>query len=686
MTQAQLLALIEAWNPETSDLPEEVALAMDEDPVLLAAFEARFPPVPLGDVAVPAGLEARVMPTELVPAPANRRRWLLPLALAASALIAVGSVTLTVSRPLSPVAEAERAATQVEDRGKTTQGSSALNTLGYVDDEDGLSDAEKKSLLNLGYWAPQREKENDSWQEGRAKPKEQGYAAREFKPDEAPVVRNLSRGPARGDVAGAQVDVLRGDNRAPQIVGGTPAESANQGFLPRLRLPTDPDPTSPDQFVDPGTNGRFFTSQAPVTTFSVDVDRASYTYARRVLRAGQMPTPASVRTEEFVNALTYDGPVPTDGPLGVTAELSPSPFDPSMQLVRLVVRSRPVAQRQPVHLVFLVDTSGSMQGPDRLPLVQQSLSMLVDQLGPGDTVALVTYAGSAGVVLTPTGNKPHLLEAIRRLQSGGSTAMGAGIEAAYALAAQRHQPGHTSRVILASDGDANVGVTDTAALSAMIRRYASQGISLTTLGFGDGNLADHRMEQLADDGDGQYLYIDGMEEARHVFVDTLASTLEVVARDVKVQVAWNPEAVVTYRQLGYENRALQNRDFRDDRIDAGEVGAGHVVTAIYEVQLGGVADLLGTIRLRYKPPGPDAPSTEAAWSLGRDAIVPSFAASSADHRMAVIAGAFAEKLRHSPFAPTLSYAELAGMASASARPGHPEDGELRELIGRAQGW
>jgi Ca-activated chloride channel family protein len=336
--------------------------------------------------------------------------------------------------------------------------------------------------------------------------------------------------------------------------------------------------------------------------------------------------------------------------------------------------------------VFLVDTSGSMQGPDRLPLVQQSLSMLVDQLGPGDTVALVTYAGSAGVVLTPTGNKPHLLEAIRRLQSGGSTAMGAGIEAAYALAAQRHQPGHTSRVILASDGDANVGVTDTAALSAMIRRYASQGISLTTLGFGDGNLADHRMEQLADDGDGQYLYIDGMEEARHVFVDTLASTLEVVARDVKVQVAWNPEAVLTYRQLGYENRALQNRDFRDDRIDAGEVGAGHVVTAIYEVQLGGVADLLGTIRLRYKPPGPDAPSTEAAWSLGRDAIVPSFAASSADHRMAVIAGAFAEKLRHSPFAPTLSYAELAGMAAASARPGHPEDGEIRELIGRAEGW
>ncbi|MEZ4236287.1 MAG: von Willebrand factor type A domain-containing protein [Myxococcota bacterium] len=445
------------------------------------------------------------------------------------------------------------------------------------------------------------------------------------------------------------------------------------------------EPASGDGFVDPGVHGWVDAARDGLSTFSVDVDRGSYAFARRQLREGRLPDPRGVRTEEFVNALAYDYPEPEGAPFSVHVEASPAPRGDEL-LVRIGLQGRHVTERRPVHLVFLVDTSGSMSGPDRLGLVKEALRLLVGELGADDTVAIVTYAGSSGVALPPTsaGDPRAILAALDGLESGGSTAMGAGIELAYRLAGQTLASGSTSRVILASDGDANVGATSLDALLELIRAQADRGVTLTTLGFGEGNFQDFRMEQLADRGDGNYFYVDGLEEARHVFVDELASTLEVIARDVKVQVAWNAEAVQRYRLVGYENRAIADDDFRDDRVDAGEIGAGHTVTALYEVvpQPGAVGPL-ATVRLRSEPPGAQGEATERAYEVPRAAVQPSFAAASPDHRMAVAVALFAERLRASPHAEGWSYAALADLVAGAMRPGHPEDAEVLELVRRA---
>jgi Ca-activated chloride channel family protein len=301
-------------------------------------------------------------------------------------------------------------------------------------------------------------------------------------------------------------------------------------------------------------------------------------------------------------------------------------------------------------------------------------------------VAVVAYAGGAGVVLPPTSatEQRRILGAIAGLEAGGSTAMGQGIDLAYRLALDTLRDGETSRVVIASDGDANVGVTSPDALTAMIRGYADRGITLTTLGFGQGNYQDFRMEQLANDGDGNYFYVDSADEARRVFVDELASTLEVIARDVKIQVEWNPDAVERYRLIGYENRAIADRDFRNDRVDAGEIGAGHTVTALYQVALRpGGSDRVATVRMRAKPPGADAAATERTYTLPRVAVQPSFAAASPDHRMAVAMAAFAERLRASPHVEGVSYERIAGLVADAVRPGHDEDQEVLELVRRA---
>jgi Ca-activated chloride channel family protein len=299
----------------------------------------------------------------------------------------------------------------------------------------------------------------------------------------------------------------------------------------------------------------------------------------------------------------------------------------------------------------------------------------------------VAYAGSAGVVLppTPATDKRTVLGAIDRLESGGSTAMGAGLELAYKLAGDTMRDGDTSRVIIASDGDANVGTTDPVALTKMIRGYADRGVTLTTLGFGEGNYQDHRMEQIANDGDGNYFYVDSLDEARRVFVDELASTLEVIAKDVKIQVEWNPDAVRSYRLVGYENRGIADRDFRNDRVDAGEIGAGHSVTALYVVDLvPNGDDPIATVRLRAKPPGADAPATERTFTLPQGAVQPSFDEASPDHRMAVATATFAERLRNSPYVAGVGLDRIAALTAEAARPGHPGDAEVLELVRRAR--
>ncbi|MFT5459602.1 MAG: Ca-activated chloride channel family protein, partial [Myxococcota bacterium] len=336
------------------------------------------------------------------------------------------------------------------------------------------------------------------------------------------------------------------------------------------------------------------------------------------------------------------------------------------------------------HLTFLVDTSGSMMGTDRLDLVRFGLRTLVGQLRDGDSVAIVTYSGSAGVVLPPTSatDRSTVLTALDRLSAGGSTAMGAGIDAAYRLAHEVYEPGAINRVILCSDGDANVGISGGALLDR-IAQEAGTGVALTTVGVGTGDLRDGVMEQLADRGDGVYVYLDSEKEARQVFADRLLSTLQTVARDVKIQVEWDPDAVEAWTLLGYENRAIADEDFRDDAVDAGEVGAGHQVTALYAVKRTAAdSDRLGTVRMRYEAPGPEAPAVELEHPIAGVAV--DLAQARPDTRIAVAAATLAEKLRERPWASRVSWRALAATVEGAIRTEYADDDrELLELVRRA---
>lgn len=326
----------------------------------------------------------------------------------------------------------------------------------------------------------------------------------------------------------------------------------------------------------------------PLSTFSIDVDTASYSNMRRFITQGQLPPKDAVRIEEFINYFTYNYPQPTGNrPFSVTTEVTAAPWNPQHKLVQVGLQGKRLENETlpPSNLVFLIDVSGSMGEPDKLPLVQQSLKLLVNKLRPEDRVSLVVYAGNAGVVLpaTPGNQKTKILAAIDRLQAGGSTAGGQGIELAYKIAKQNFLKSGNNRVILATDGDFNVGVSSDAELTRLIEQKRDQGIFLTVLGFGTGNYKDGKMEQLADKGNGNYAYIDTLLEAKKVLVNDIRGTLFTIAKDVKIQVEFNPAKVQAYRLIGYENRLLQNQDFNDDKKDAGEIGAGHSVTALYEI-------------------------------------------------------------------------------------------------------
>ncbi len=370
----------------------------------------------------------------------------------------------------------------------------------------------------------------------------------------------------------------------PAVGASYPAPASPLADLQRQHGPADR-----ERYAEISTNPVYATADTPVSTFSVDVDTGAYSNARRFLTQGRLPPSDAVRVEEFINYFDYDYPRPAslEQPFSVHTELALAPWNGDRWLLQIGLRGFEVTREQlpASNLVFLLDVSGSMHSADKLPLVKTAMSMLVKQMRPQDRVAIVVYAGAAGVVLPATSGADHdtILAALDALQAGGSTNGGQGIQLAYNIARENYIEGGVNRVILATDGDFNVGTVNQSALEDLVSRERKSGIALTTLGFGQGNYNDHLAERLANLGDGNHAYIDTEREAHKVLVDELGANLLTIARDVKIQIEFNPAVVAEYRLIGYENRLLAREDFNNDQVDAGEIGAGHTVTALYEL-------------------------------------------------------------------------------------------------------
>jgi len=408
------------------------------------------------------------------------------------------------------------------------------------------------------------------------------------------------------------------------------------------------------------------TKSAPVTTFAIDVDRASFAIVRRFLSSGLKPPPNAVRVEEMLNYFTYSYPQPRDAstPFSVTTEVAGCAWNAKNRLVRIGVQGANLEQwrMSANNLVFLIDSSGSMGPPNRLPLIQAALRVLVQELRAEDRVSIVTYASAAGLVLPSTSgaDKAPILGAIDRIGAGGSTAGGQGIELAYKIARDNFIAGGNNRVILATDGDFNVGVSSITELDKLIEEKRKSGVFLSVVGVGDDNYQDAKMEMLADKGNGNYAYLDSMREAEKVFRHELTGTLVTIAKDVKVQVEFDPASVASYRQIGYENRALANEDFEDDAKDAGELGAGHSVTALYEIEpASGARGTIGKIRLRYKEPDGNT-SREIDSTISDDGK--SAWEASPDMQFAAAIVEFAMLLRESPHKATSNWEDVAQLA------------------------
>ncbi|MCB2077207.1 MAG: von Willebrand factor type A domain-containing protein [Novosphingobium sp.] len=355
------------------------------------------------------------------------------------------------------------------------------------------------------------------------------------------------------------------------------------------------------------------TRAEPVSTFSVDVDTGAYANSRRFITQGQLPPKAAVRTEELINYFRYDyaNPETRDTPFTVTTDVAVTPWNPATRLMRIGLRGYdlPRSARPPANLVFLLDVSGSMNSPDKLPLLKTALAGLAGELSRKDKVSIVVYAGAAGLVLEPTNDPSKIRAALDRLQAGGSTAGAAGLKLAYNIARDNFIEGGVNRILIGTDGDFNVGQSSTEGLIEMIEKERENGITLTTLGFGTGNYNEAMMEQIADHGNGNYAYIDSALEAKKVLGDQMSSTLFTIAKDVKIQVEFNPAKVSQYRLIGYENRALREEDFDNDKVDAGDIGAGHQVTAIYEIVPAGAKGWISP--RRYDDPLPEAAKSQS---------------------------------------------------------------------------
>jgi len=440
-------------------------------------------------------------------------------------------------------------------------------------------------------------------------------------------------------------------------------------------------------------------AENPVSTFSIDVDTASYANMRRLLNQGQLPRRDAIRVEELINYFHYDYPTPesSEHPFSVSMEMGPSPWHPQHQLLHVGLQGYEVDRRNlpPANLVFLIDVSGSMQSPDKIGLLKASLKLLIRQLRPEDRISIAVYAGAAGQVLAPTSGarKASIMAALERLSAGGSTNGGAGIRLAYALAEEAFSDEGINRIILATDGDFNVGTTDQQALKELVAQKRRSGVSLTVLGFGGGNYNDALMQELAQTGNGNAAYIDSVSEARKVLVEEMSSTLNTIASDVKIQIEFNPAVVQEYRLIGYETRRLNREDFNNDKVDAGDIGAGHTVTALYELSLKGSGNPLidplrygssdrvpskpnsnrdiraaedpreeiAFLKLRYKRPG-ETSSVLQTFPLHRSEIKTTLKATSDDYRFSAAIAAFGQILRGARYTQSFTLEDVLSLA------------------------
>jgi Ca-activated chloride channel family protein len=487
------------------------------------------------------------------------------------------------------------------------------------------------------------------------------------------------------------------------IYGYTSPSSALQGRVAGVSVHSDDAYNTED--YDGITENRFRkTTDEPLSTFSIDVDGASYSNVRRMINYGQMPTEGAVRVEEFINYFKYKYPQPTgNDPFSINTEMSVCPWNKDHKLVMVGLQGKEIATTNlpPSNLVFLIDVSGSMSDANKLPLVKASLKLLVDQLREQDHVAIVVYAGAAGLVLPSTNgmHKEKIMAAIDKLEAGGSTAGGAGIKLAYNVAKEQFKKGGNNRVILCTDGDFNVGMSSDDAMEKLIEEERKSGVFLTVLGYGMGNYKDNKMQKLANKGNGNHAYIDGMNEAKKVLVNEFGGTMFTIAKDVKLQVEFNPALVQAYRLVGYENRLLNKEDFNNDKKDAGELGSGHTVTALYEIipvgvesdfieevdelkyqqtsknKKSGLKNEIMNIKFRYKEP--DANESKLIVHPLLDEKVP-FDKTSENFRFATAVAQFGMLLRNSEFKGNATYEKVIRQANAAI--GTDKEGYRTEFI------
>lgn len=452
-----------------------------------------------------------------------------------------------------------------------------------------------------------------------------------------------------------------------------------------LRLPSEP--LDRENYLHFDDNPVHLVSEDPVSTFSIDVDTASYSNLRRLLNQGRLPRQDAVRVEELINYFAYDYPTPAedDTPFAVFTEMGPSPWHADRKLLHIGIKGAELTDSEipNANLIFLIDVSGSMRSPDKLELLKTSMKLLIKQLDADDTIGIVVYAGAAGRVLAPTSGaeRGKILAAIDQLAAGGSTNGGAGIRLAYAMAEEAFIEGGANRVILATDGDFNVGTTDLQALKDLVAEKRNSGVALTVLGFGGGNYNDALMQEIAQIGNGNAAYIDTINEARKVLVDELVATLNIIAKDVKIQVEFNPDVVSEYRLIGYETRHLNREDFNNDKVDAGDIGAGHTVTALYELTLTGTVGLIDPLRygehrlpetrrdaevaflkLRHKAPGGDTSMLINVPIYSND-IRESLADTSQIFRFSAAVAAFGQLLRGGDYTEDFGFQELIDLAN-----------------------
>ena len=473
---------------------------------------------------------------------------------------------------------------------------------------------------------------------------------------------------------------------ADSMIAHAPASSVGMDML---RHPSEP--LDREAYAHFDTNPVHLVSESPVSTFSIDVDSASYANVRRLLNQGVLPRHDAVRVEELINYFSYDYPTPEAGeaPFAVHTEVGPSPWHEDRHLLHVGIKGYevPEAELPPANLVFLIDVSGSMQSPDKLGLLKSSMKMLVKRMSPEDRVAIAVYAGAAGMVLesTPGNERAKILAAIDQLTAGGSTNGGAGIRLAYSLAEQGFMADGINRVLLATDGDFNVGTTDTEALKNLVEAKRASGVALTLLGFGGGNYNDALMQELAQIGNGNAAYIDTLNEARKVLVEEIGATLNMIAKDVKIQIEFNPAAVSEYRLIGYETRHLEREDFNNDKVDAGDIGAGHTVTALYELALNGsngsqidplrygtatdqaegsAGSELAFLKLRYKQPD-GTTSQLISEAIERDSIIGDLARTSDNYRFSAAVAGFGQILRGGEYTGSFDLDEVAALAGAA---------------------